>query len=107
MIKVTVNPKKFELKISGHAGADVNGKDIICAAASMLFYTYAFSCEASAYMMKKNGIKKVVEEGNSSISCKPMKEYEGNILRSLWTISVGFEMLSKDYPNYVHVEIIE
>ena len=42
MITVTLNNEKnkVSLKMVGHAGADEKGKDIVCASASMLMYTF-------------------------------------------------------------------
>ena len=39
MINITFKPNTYELEITGHAGHDVKGKDIVCAAVSTLFYT--------------------------------------------------------------------
>ena len=36
---ITIEVKKNEISVKGHAGADENGKDIVCASVSSIIYT--------------------------------------------------------------------
>ena len=100
MINITFKPQSLELEITGHAGADEKGKDIVCSAVSMLFYTLADSLVKSEEMLKKHPIIKM-EDGNGYIKCRPKKEYQGNISLIYWTILNGLELLADEYKKFV------
>ena len=100
MIIVTYKPKTMEVKISGHAGYDRRGKDIVCSAVSILFYTLGEALMQSMDMMEDYPIVKD-EEGDGLIVCTPKPEYRGKIARSYWTVTKGFEMLAEQYPKHV------
>lgn len=100
MINITFDPKNFELEVTGHAGQDEKGHDIVCSAVSMLFYTLAQALNCSEDMLKKLPIIKI-SDGNGYIKCRPKKEYTGNIARSYWTILCGIELLVEEYPQYI------
>lgn len=104
MINITLNPQSLELQITGHAGQDVQGKDIVCAATSMLFYTLADSLNHSEQMLKRHPIVKM-NDGNGYIKCKPKKEYQKNIILMYWTILNGFQLLADEYPQYITLKI--
>lgn len=106
MINITFDPKNFELEVSGHAGQDEKGHDIVCSAVSMLFYTLAQALNQSEDMLKKLPIIKI-EDGNGYIKCRPKKEYMGNIARSYWTILCGIELLVEEYPQYITFTVKE
>ncbi len=103
MIKVVFTPTEYKLELTGHAGAGMKGTDVVCAAASMLFYTLAESLEQSDGMLDDHTIRE--ESGNGCISCVPKEEYEGNIVRSYWTILNGYQLLAETYPENVVLEI--
>lgn len=100
MINITFDPKNFELEVSGHAGQDVKGHDIVCSAVSMLFFTLAEALNRSEHMLKKHPIIKI-EDGNGYVKCRPKKEYVGSIARTYWTILCGIELLVEEYSDYV------
>ena len=104
MINITFNPQSLELEVKGHAGADVKGKDIVCSAVSMLFYTLADSLVQSEEMLKKHPIIKM-EDGNGYIKCRPKKEYQGNISLIYWTILNGYQLLAEEYKEYITFHI--
>ena len=100
MINITFKPQSLELEVKGHAGADEKGKDIVCSAVSMLFYTLADSLVKSEEMLKKHPIIKM-EDGNGYIKCRPKKEYQGNITLIYWTILNGLELLADEYKKFI------
>lgn len=104
MINITFTPKTLELEIKGHAGQGKKGEDIVCAAISSLFYTLAQSLYDSSEMLIEEPVFKD-EDGNGYISCKPKKEFEGNITRSYWTILVGLELIAHEYKNFVKMTL--
>ena len=106
MINITFRPLNLELEVTGHAGADVKGKDIVCSAVSMLFYTLADSLNKSEEMLKKHPIIKM-GDGNGYLKCRPKKEYQGNITLMYWTILNGFQLLADEYKEYVSFKVEE
>lgn len=100
MINITFRPRTLELEIEGHANHAEKGKDIVCAAVSSLFYTLCESLRESVSMLYEEPIVKD-EEGKGYIGCCPRGEYEGNILRSYWTILIGLQMIAEQYPKNV------
>ena len=106
MIQITFNPKEYALSVEGHAGQDEMGKDIVCAAISILFYTLAESLHKSERMLEEEPVINI-EEGNGHISCKPKKEYVGNITRTYWTILNGIELVADSYEEYVSFNVTE
>ena len=105
MINITFKPETLELEIKGHANQDEKGKDIVCSAISTLFYTLGQSIIESESMLSRKPVFKD-KDGNGYLKCKPKKEYEGNIARSYWTILVGFELVAKEYKDFVTLDIV-
>ena len=104
MIDITFNPNTFTLDITGHAGHGKKGEDIVCAAISTLFYTLGESLFISRDMMAED-IVFSDEEGNGHISCKPKAKYEANVSLIYWAILNGFELVSKNYKNFINLKV--
>ena len=100
MIEITFNPKKLELSVKGHAGQAEKGKDIVCSAVSILFYTLCQAIADSEEMLEE-APKFTIEDGNGTISCKPKKTYLATIQRTYWTVLTGLELLTNEYKDYV------
>lgn len=100
MIKVEFNPKKYELKFSGHADQGKKGKDIVCSAISILFYTLGDSLMQYNDVMEESPIVKD-DEGDGYIICKPMEEYKPNIDTIYWTVLNGIQLVADTYPKAV------
>ena len=104
MINITFKPQTLELEVTGHAGADEKGKDIVCSAVSMLFYTLAESLNQSEGMLKKHAIIKM-EDGNGYIKCRPRKEFQGNIALIYWTVLNGIGLLAEECPEFISFKV--
>ncbi len=102
MIKITVKPDEFQVKIKGHAEHGENGNDIVCSAVSTLFYTLGQTLYESQEMLVKNPIF-TDKDGEGFCKCVPKKEYEGNIARSYFTILQGFMLIAGNYPKNVKI----
>ena len=107
MIEVTFKPNEMKLTVGGHAEYDEKGKDIICAAVSILFYTLSDSLKKSEMMLKKNSLVTEVGDKESSISCRPLKKFEPNIETIYWVVLNGIQMLADEYKDYVKLTIKE
>lgn len=100
MIGITLeqNENKFRLQMTGHAGYDQPGRDIVCSAASMLLYTLIENLRAEK-------ITGWIEEGDV------MLEYKCGIFSeerlALNAIAKGFRLLAKQHPEYVGIKECE
>ena len=90
------------LKVEGHAGQAEPGKDIICASVSMLVYTVA---QYVKWMYEQHQLKRMplieLEEGNTQVVVKPKGDYMGVCLHAFFVASVGLDLLTRNYPEYV------
>ena len=100
MINITFNPKTLELEVKGHAGQNEKGKDIVCSAISILFYTLGQTLLDSTEMLEEAPIVKNYD-GEGYIWCSPKVEYEGNIATIYRTILIGMQMVAEEYKNFV------
>ena len=104
MIKAIYYRQYHRLTIEGHAHSGEPGKDLVCAGASTLAYTLA----ANVANLYDNGFVRDVimklEPGDTEIACKARssKVMVGRIFES---VCVGFEILAKNYPQYISYEI--
>jgi uncharacterized protein YsxB (DUF464 family) len=109
MIKATFERQKeidtIVLKVEGHAGQNIKGKDIVCSAASILTYTIA---QYLQYVHKRGGLQKkpriAIKDGDALIIAKPTEEYMGEVLNAFFVAEVGFSLLAQNYPQYVELK---
>ena len=100
-IKLHTDPRTLSLRLCGHAGAGKWGKDIVCAAASVLTYTAA----ATAGQLYREGkLKKVPHirllPGDALVEMETGPEAEAlmNVIRN------GYTLLTLRYPENVKLE---
>lgn len=87
---------------SGHAGMGAVGKDIVCSAASILYYTAAKSLEDFAADGSLDAV--TIDERNGFLSCRPKEGMEESVRMMFSTVGRGFELLSAFYPQAVEFE---
>lgn len=103
MIEITFNPKEMELSIGGHASYGEKGKDIVCAAVSILFYTLNEAlCDCREMLTDFNTS---AEEGESTIKCTPKPEYAANIETVYMTVLTGMQLMANEYPDHVKFSV--
>lgn len=105
MIIVTYNPDKFVVTVKGHAEYDKKGKDIVCSAASMVFYNLVAvlsKCPGSWF----EELPKVTESEPATITCKPTQAAESNVLFAFQYCATGFETLARNHPDNVKFKMI-
>ena len=102
-VSVSINFELFELSLTamGHAGYAEEGKDIVCASASILTYTLA------QMLMQWDGRVESdinLESGNTTISCK-CKDKGGFVkaVHAFTYAETGFQLLAHNYPQYVRL----
>lgn len=98
---------KLFLTARGHAGTAEYGKDLVCAAATMLAYTLA----QSACVLNAEG--KLIDEptiniasGDADISFTPSAGHEAEAETTMKVIENGAQCLSGVYPDNVQVHYI-
>ncbi len=114
MIKVTIyidQQNRIErYNITGHAGYDVEGKDIVCAAVSMLGQTTLLALvkvcnigeEKIGYLMDdKKGILDV------KIPTELDKDTRNKVETVFRTFEVGIQSIVENYPEYVTLKYRE
>ena len=98
MIKVNVKKNNDiinELVIKGHAGYDVHGKDIVCAAVSSMAITTVNNIiilDDSIYYEENSGLLKIRVEKDTDINQKLL----GNLIRML-------SELESQYPKNIEI----
>lgn len=106
MINITyempVNNEVYKLTVTGHAGSDEYGKDLVCAAVSTLALTIAQCVKDASDLgwLRKNPTLKM-EDGDACIKAKPVPEKEPIIGAMFTTVVRGLEMLAVNYPDYI------
>ena len=86
---------RLRLKITGHASADEEGGELVCAAASSVFYALS----GYLYNFCREGLRVyALESGNADIECgSDGEEAMKFTLLGLWQIYMG-------YPEHIRIE---
>ena len=95
MIRAT--RQDYRLAVDGHAGYAEQGKDIVCAAASTLFYTLARELDY-------RHIEFTMTEGaatGAEIVAYPPDGFTLDTDVVFETICTGYRMLAEEYPEHV------
>ena len=104
MINVTYHRKYHKLTVKGHANYAEEGKDIICASASILFYTLCSNLEDDALIRE---YKCKADKGDSEVSVTPNSRTESLVTMIFDSICRGYDLLSLQYPEYISFETFE
>lgn len=105
MIKVTYYRRYNRLTIEGHARSGEPGHDLVCAGASTLAYTLAANvANLEAQGHARNVIVRL-KPGDAEISCTVRSGAMAIAARIYEAVCVGFEILAKDYPEFISYEI--
>lgn len=104
-ITVKKTENRYILHVEGHAGYAEYGKDIVCAAVSILTYTWINELE----LLKENGsVENVVfqeEDGKIKVGFEIDKnkseDEQKAVLTAFETILTGFCTLEKNFSDYV------
>lgn len=106
MIEVIYDRRKHWVTVRGHAHSDEPGKDLVCAAASILAYTLAGNAESLAQDTKGWHTPRItLEEGNASIQARPLTRMKYVTTVIFDSICSGFDILQSKYPQYITYEV--
>lgn len=102
MITITYNHARLELTVKGHSGQAPQGEDIICSAVSALTYTLVKAIEGMVERDELNEMAVVkLESGDADILVSPRFIFRKEARLIFDTICDGFELIARDYPQYV------
>ena len=99
---IEVKRNGYNLTIKGHSGSTEVGKDLICASASILFYTLV-ECVSRYESMGRCKAQIKALSGDAEVKVIPSVEYENELLSAFNTIMTGYEILESDYPEYIKI----
>ena len=104
MIPIIHRPKHHQITIEGHAQSAPKGEDLVCAGVSTIFHTLT----ANAMGWKELGYLRDLQiqenDGSARIAWIPYSPWK-NILDAIADgVCKGFEILARDYPEYVRFE---
>ena len=105
MIQVIYYRDYHRVRVEGHAKSGEFGRDLICAAVSTLAVTLA---ENVAAMEESGHVRTMTADlapGNAEISCTPVSRFQSIVKVIFDAICIGFDRLSKEYPDYITYEI--
>lgn len=88
------------LTVFGHAGYAAKGSDIVCAGVSALVQALIGWLENNAHNVEYISVD---EDGGEVLICCTHSE---DIAAVFFMTAIGLEMISKEYPNHVHIDII-
>ncbi len=101
-VDFTYNRSAFCLSVYGHARSAPKGEDLVCCAASTLIYTAA---QNAMRLYEQGALQQfpdaVLVSGNGQVSVKATAESKKQVEQMFRTIAVGFDMLARQYPDYV------
>ena len=95
MIRISANEKTLGLRAEGHAGCGTKGNDIVCAAVSILMYSYAAELLRLGVNtdISDDGCRFEIRTGRKTI--RAMVAYE--------TVMSGLRMIADEYGNSVQI----
>lgn len=107
MIRVQYMPSVFRVTVSGHAGYAERGEDILCAAASMLLQTLGAAVQGLSARGFAEEVTVDLRHGQGEVCCVPVAEFRCTVRTVMDSILLGFELLARDYGEYVCLERTE
>ena len=107
MIEAVYDRDKLCLTVTGHAGSDEKGKDLVCAAVSALVYTLAENvCRMCADKTRVRRPVVELSEGNAKIACAPVHGMQAVTALVFDSVCAGFDVLAAQYPQYIHYKVL-
>ncbi len=98
----------MQLDVIGHAGYGAKGKDLICAAESILVQALsAFLVGADKRELHHFSVEGIEGRGSVSFCIVPTKGGWDYIRGGFECVVMGFYLLSRCYPTHVNVRVIK
>lgn len=106
MIRVIYHRQHCRVTILGHAHSGEAGHDLACSAVSILAYTAAANVLKLEEAGAVRGVCVELGSGNAQIACNPVSRHRNTVRLIMDAVTLGFELLAKDFPQYVSWEIL-
>ncbi len=98
MTRVEFNAGELSMRFKGHAGSDAAGRDLVCAAMSILMYTLI---ETVSNHMETLMPSIRMQDGEVEVRCHPSQGRKTMCRTILETVFTGCEILANEYPQFV------
>lgn len=92
---------RWLIEISGHARYDQTGRDIVCAAASVLAYTVLKVVHDAQTEGEVQIFYEQVEPGCFVLDFQTHRQSEKKLYEVLSALMKGFELLAEAYPEHI------
>lgn len=102
MINIVYDRTHTSLTAKGHANSGEVGHDLVCSAVSALVYTLAVNVERLGQSAQIR-----LDSGDAVVHCIPSAARRLMATYLYDSICVGFELLAKQYPEYISYSIVE
>ena len=103
MTRVRYDRAGLRMRMEGHAGAGEYGKDIVCAAESILLLVLERQLQE---LEGENRVSVVKRPGAAEISCCPVREKTLRCWDVFETVFLGYQLLENMYPAFVRTELV-
>ena len=105
VVSISTNSDKREcsLRLKGHAGYAEQGKDIVCASASIL------ACTLASIVDSFDDVESVIDlvEGDTTIECQCKDEQTFiGVKNAYYYTVIGYALLQHHYPQYVRLNAL-
>ena len=107
MIEAVYHRDDYRLTLCGHARSGDAGRDLVCAAASILVYTAAQNVRQLLEYKQAVSVQIRLEPGDAEIGCEPKAGFDAVTRLILDTICKGFLLLADQYPEYISFTVRE
>lgn len=104
MIEVRYYPELNRLRMTGHAKSGEAGHDLVCAAASILAYTFAGNVENLCGEGLAEAPVIEMAPGDTTVSCAAKRRHIATVRLALESVCVGFELLAQSYPGNIQFQ---
>ena len=106
MIEITYHQRLHSLEMKGHARSEEEGRDLVCAAASMLAATLAQAAEDLKTAGAAVSAEIRLDKGDAGIYCKARERHDSAVRLVFDSICKGFDLLAHEHPQYVHYRML-
>lgn len=103
MTRVRYDRAGLRMQMEGHAGAGEYGRDIVCAAESILLLVLERQLQE---LEGENRVSVVKRPGAAEISCCPTREKTLRCRDVFETVFLGYQLLENMYPAHVWTELV-
>ena len=103
MTRVQYDRVGLRMRMEGHAGAGKYGRDIVCAAESILLLVLERQLQE---LEGENRVSVVKRPGRAEVSCCPAREKTLRCRDVFETVFLGYQLLENMYPAFVRTELV-